>query len=168
MPLPPRAQRLAFFVYDEPMWSIGDRLRATFDFETEAELRAAFSPLSLDWLADKKLLEERILVLDAFAVDVHVFGNIITLTVGPVPTFEHLGTADYDAADTLEARFRAAGLERYRSTVRGFDDWTLPAPPPPPPPPPTSPRAAGPPRFVIEIEEPSPDGWIARVRERLG
>src|SRR4029079_3346244 len=104
MPLPPRAARLAFFAYEDPVWSIGDRLHATFDFDSDDVLRAALAPLALDHLADDKLLHQRIRVLDAFEVDVEVFGHLITITVGPDDRYEHLGDADYDMAEALEAR----------------------------------------------------------------
>src|SRR5262249_41906563 len=121
---PPRAARLAFFVYRDPIWSIGDRLDATFDFDSDEALRASLAPLGLSFLADEKLLEQRLRVLDAFEVDADVFGHLITLTVGPEDTYEHLADADYDAAEALEARFFAAGLERYKSPPRPLDDWT--------------------------------------------
>jgi hypothetical protein len=165
MPVPPRAERLAFFVYQDPIWSAGDRLHVTFEFESDAALRAGLAPLSLDWLADAKLLEDRIQVLDAFEVDADVFGNVVTLTLGPEDKYEHLGAEDYDRAEALEARFHAAGLLPHLGDRLHLDDWSFPASPLPPPPPPPAP---GPPRFLVEILEPASDGWIVDVRERLG
>lgn len=165
MPVPPRAERLAFFVYQPPIWSVGDRLHVTFEFASSAALRAALAPLSLDWLADAKLLEDRIQVLDGFDTDAEVFGNVVTLTLGPEDKYEHLGAEDYDRAEALEARFHAAGLLPHLGDRLHLDDISFPASPLPPPPPPLAP---GPPRFLVEILEPTPDGWIVNVRERLG
>src|SRR5262245_2549822 len=130
MSLPPRAARLAFFVYQDPLWSIGDQLSATFDFDSDDALRAALGPLGLAFFADEKVLERSVRILDSFKVDADVFGHLVTLTVGPEDRYEHLGDADYDLAEALEARFFAAGLERYRIDPPRRDDWTFPAPPP--------------------------------------
>ena len=149
---------LPSFCYQQAVWSLGDRLFVNLDFGADVDARReALLGLGLTELVGRGLVEERLRAIggDLWA---QLFGNDLTLVVGPEDAYEHLGEDDLEHARRIQSVISTRGLEPWVSRRARLDESPfvpfLPA---------RSPRRRSDP-LVVTLELDVGGDWRARVR----